>query len=135
MSINRNINTLLNNEFKNHDYLPQRLLLEDLDIGAFEFIKSLNISEDDENGNNIVVPFQFLAPKIGAVDEGRTHDLFPTKEVLYHWATTANILSAVSLASFSSERKTGLEPATLSLEGWCSTKWATSAYCLLLTFE
>ncbi len=25
------------------------------------------------------------------------------------------------------ERKTGLEPATLSLEGWCSTKWATSA--------
>ena len=26
------------------------------------------------------------------------------------------------------ERKTGLEPATLSLEGWCSTKWATSAY-------
>ena len=28
------------------------------------------------------------------------------------------------------ERKTGLEPATLSLEGWCSTKWATSACCL-----
>lgn len=26
------------------------------------------------------------------------------------------------------ERKTGLEPATLSLEGWCSTKWATSAF-------
>ena len=26
------------------------------------------------------------------------------------------------------ERKTGLEPATLSLEGWRSTKWATSAF-------
>ena len=26
------------------------------------------------------------------------------------------------------ERKTRLELATLSLEGWCSTKWATSAY-------
>ena len=25
------------------------------------------------------------------------------------------------------ERKTGFEPATLSLEGWCSTSWATSA--------
>ena len=24
-----------------------------------------------------------------AVSENRTHDLFPTKEVLYHWATTA----------------------------------------------
>ena len=27
------------------------------------------------------------------------------------------------------ERKTGLEPATWSLEGYRSTKWATSAYC------
>ena len=29
------------------------------------------------------------------------------------------------------ERKTRFEPATLSLEGWCSTNWATSAYILL----
>ena len=26
------------------------------------------------------------------------------------------------------ERKTGLKPATLSLEGWCSIDWATSAF-------
>jgi len=44
MSILRNINTLLDDQFKNHDYLPQRLLLEDLDMGAFEFIKSLEIT-------------------------------------------------------------------------------------------
>ena len=27
------------------------------------------------------------------------------------------------------ERKTGVEPATFSLEGWRSTNWATSAFC------
>ena len=32
------------------------------------------------------------------------------------------------LKELSTERKTGLEPATWSLEGYRSTKWATSAY-------
>ena len=44
-----------------------------------------------------------------------TRDLFLTKEVLYPWATLAI------------ERKTRLKLATLSLEGWCSINWATSA--------
>ena len=35
--------------------------------------------------------------------------------------------STTELQRLNFERKTGLEPATLSLEGWCSTKWATSA--------
>ena len=30
------------------------------------------------------------------------------------------------------ERKTGLKPATLSLEGWCSIDWATSATLTLV---
>ena len=30
------------------------------------------------------------------------------------------------------ERKTGVEPATFSLEGWRSTNWATSAFILLV---
>ena len=46
-----------------------------------------------------------------------THDLFLTKEVLYPWATLAA----------TPERKTRLELATLTLEGLCSTNWATSA--------
>ena len=32
---------------------------------------------------------------------------------------------------WSFERKTGLEPATYSLEGYRSTKWATSAYIII----
>ena len=58
-----------------------------------------------------------------AISENRTHDPFPTKEVLYPWATTASILRRRQHC----ERKTGLEPATYSLEGYRSTKWATSA--------
>ena len=49
-----------------------------------------------------------------------TRDLFLTKETLYLWATPANVV----------ERETGLEPATLSLEGWRSTNWATLANSL-----
>lgn len=76
-----------------------------------------------------------------ATDESRTRDLFLTKEALYHWATAACFFrtltfwvpfsfrsgAGVSAASRFLERKTGLEPATYSLEGYCSTKWATSA--------
>ena len=76
-----------------------------------------------------------------AIGENRTHDPFPTKEVLYPWATTACLgvdswwmlddsskASNYHLTSVNSkERKTGLEPATWSLEGYRSTKWATSA--------
>ena len=84
--------------------------------------------------------------ELWAVSENRTHDLFPTKEVLYHWATTANqpvgsIQLAVGKQLSKScncklrttnwkERETRLELATYSLEGYRSTKWATSA-CLI----
>ena len=75
-----------------------------------------------------------------------TPDLFLTKEVLYHWATTAfkkslsqwlishwkishqKWLSDLLTNDFSSwERETRLELATYSLEGYRSTKWATPA--------
>ena len=46
-----------------------------------------------------------------------TRGLFLTKETLYPWATSAK-----------KERETGFEPATFSLEGWCSTNWATPAF-------
>ena len=57
--------------------------------------------------------------KTRAFDQNWTGDPFLTKEVLYPWATKAK--------SHNLERKTGLEPATWSLEGFRSTKWATSA--------
>lgn len=81
-----------------------------------------------------------LSHKKRATDESRTRDLFLTKEALYHWATAAFFFRTLSfwVPFFSKrglgsllfpafERKTGLEPATYSLEGYRSTKWATSA--------
>lgn len=44
MSIDDNINNMLNRQFSNHDYLPQKLALEDLDQAAYDFISTLNIT-------------------------------------------------------------------------------------------
>jgi len=60
MSIRRNIDRNLDKQFENHDYLPQRLFVEDLDQGAFDFVVSLNLAIPDENQNNIPVPVIFL---------------------------------------------------------------------------
>ena len=79
---------------------------------------------------------------IRAVGGNWTLDLFLTKEVLYHWATTANSVGSLWFIVWGCsgelqttndklqtvlERKTRLELATYSLEGYRSTKWATSA--------
>ncbi len=60
MSIRKNINNNLDAEFENHDYLPQPLFIEDLDLGARDFFKSLNLTMPDENQNSIPVPVIFL---------------------------------------------------------------------------
>lgn len=60
MSITRNINNFLNQSFRNFDYLPQRLLLEDMDDGMLSFLRSLEISVIDERSNNRAVPVIFL---------------------------------------------------------------------------
>ncbi len=70
-----------------------------------------------------------------ANDGNWTRDLFLTKETLYPWATPAYI-PGTGFNSFYNhlnegkkiERETGLEPATVSLEGWSSTNWATPAF-------
>jgi hypothetical protein len=60
MSITRNIDNFLDESFKNHDYLPQRLLLEDMDDGLLTFLRSLEISVMDEKANTRAVPVIFL---------------------------------------------------------------------------
>lgn len=60
MSIQRNIDKFLDDSFRNHDYLPQRCLIEDMDDGSLSFIKSLEISVIDERGNTRAVPVIFL---------------------------------------------------------------------------
>ena len=44
MSIQKNINNNLNDSFKNTNYLPQKLLLEDVDRGMRDFIIDLGIT-------------------------------------------------------------------------------------------
>lgn len=60
MSIRRNINNNLDKQFENHDYLPQRLFIEDLDQAANDFVVSLNLALIDKNQNHIPVPVIFL---------------------------------------------------------------------------
>ena len=55
------------------------------------------------------------APKIKSRGRNRTYRVTSQKGLLYHWATRLF------------ERKTGFEPATLTLARSCSTNWATFA--------
>ena len=54
--------------------------------------------------------------KSGAVDEDWTRDLFLTKEVLYHWATTANSFSTLSGRRGSNPRPPAWKASALSTE-------------------
>jgi len=60
MSIQKNINDLLNQSFENNDYLPKKLLLEDIDQGAVDYINSLNISVVNAEDRLAKVPLIFL---------------------------------------------------------------------------
>lgn len=60
MSIRKNINDSLNDSYENHDYLPQPLFLEDLDMGAKLFFDSIKLTVPDENNNPLPVPVIFL---------------------------------------------------------------------------
>ena len=81
---------------------------------------------------SIVLTIHHSQLTIRAVKGNWTLDLFLTKEVLYHWATTAGIAKESNnkfsfIKELIEERETRLELATYSLEGYRSTKWATSA--------
>ena len=60
MYIQKNINDNLDDSFKNNNYLPQKLLLEDVDRGMRDFIYDLNITVEDAEGKDIRVPVIFL---------------------------------------------------------------------------
>lgn len=60
MSIQKNINDNLDDSFKNNNYLPQKLLLEDVDRGMRDFINDLNVTTEDAEGKSIRVPLIFL---------------------------------------------------------------------------
>lgn len=66
MSILDNIGDNLDKQFENHAYLPQKLDLEDLDKGIFDFIKSFNFSVSDETGNSRAIPIIFNSQELWA---------------------------------------------------------------------
>lgn len=66
MSVSDNIGNQLDKDFENHAFLPQKLDLEDLDKGLFEFVKNLNITVTDETGNSRAVPLVFNSQELWA---------------------------------------------------------------------
>jgi hypothetical protein len=56
----QNIDNLLNQAFENTNYLPQKLLLEDIDQGLYNFLKTFNLSLTIEDGTKKQVPVIFL---------------------------------------------------------------------------
>lgn len=58
--VQNNVNDFLNNQFQNHDYLPQKLSIEDMDVFVLNFFRDLNLTIADENNNMLpvsVIPF------------------------------------------------------------------------------
>lgn len=66
MSIADNIGKNLDEQFKNHNLLPQKLELEDLDKGIYDFLKSINITVQDETGNSRAIPIVFNTQELWA---------------------------------------------------------------------
>lgn len=66
MGILDNIGKNLDNQFENHNYLPQKLELVDLDKGITDFIKKLNLTVEDENGIQRAVPVIFNSQELWA---------------------------------------------------------------------
>lgn len=66
MPILDNIGNILNSDFENHAFLPQKLELVDFDSGLSEFIKKLNIVVMDETGNSRAVPLVFNSQELWA---------------------------------------------------------------------
>jgi len=66
MSTQDNIGKLLDDEFENHAFLPQKLELEDMDKGVFNYIKDLNISVTDETGNSRLIPIVYNTQELWA---------------------------------------------------------------------
>lgn len=60
MSIQKNINNLLDKNFENNDYLPKKLFLEDLDGGVMRHIKELDLTIANPDDVMVKVPVIFL---------------------------------------------------------------------------
>lgn len=66
MSINKNIGKNLDKQFENHNYLPQKLGIEDLSMGFKKFIENQNLSLIMETGLSRKVPVVYISQELWA---------------------------------------------------------------------
>lgn len=66
MSINKNIDNLLNSSFENFNYLPQKIMIEDHDLSILDFIEKMNLTVINNVGINKTVPVIPLAQELWA---------------------------------------------------------------------
>lgn len=55
-SASKNVRDFLTINSENHDFLPLRLSISDLDVGSLRFIRSFNVTVQDKSGNSVPVP-------------------------------------------------------------------------------
>jgi hypothetical protein len=66
MSIQGNIENNLDKNFENFNYLPKKILLEDIDMGLFQAVKGFNLSMLNERNRNRQVPLVWATQELWA---------------------------------------------------------------------
>lgn len=66
MNAIRNIGKNLDKQFENHNYLPQKLKIEDLSMGLKQFMENQNLSVIMENGTSKKVPVIYISQELWA---------------------------------------------------------------------
>lgn len=62
----KNQDNLLDSNYKNFNFLPQKLLIEDLDQGLFNYVKSLNLSLQNERNELQKIPVVWATQELWA---------------------------------------------------------------------
>ena len=81
MGILKNQSDGLDKSFENHNYLPQKILLEDIDIGMVNYIKDQGISMVNEKNENRRVPVVWATQELWA-ERKQNFKIPPTKNLI-----------------------------------------------------
>jgi len=66
MGSQKNQDKLLDSDFKNFNFLPQKILIEDLNLGLFNYIKNLDFSLQNERNEHPKVPLVWATRELWA---------------------------------------------------------------------
>lgn len=103
MGPNNNIGKMLDGNFENFNYLPQKLELEDIDMGIKTFIDNLSISMINENGILAKTPLVWLAQELWA-------------ERKLNWKEMRNEIGEEITRPFMTIHRTSVAPGTSPLK-------------------